>query len=88
MKKSVFKETINTKIWMKAAGIRAVKTMAQSLIAVIGAFLSFEISTASIGTVDWKVAISTSCLAAVLSILTSISGLPEVEEHGEEKEEV
>lgn len=81
MKKSVFNEKINTKIWMKAAGIRAVKTMAQSLIAVIGA-------STTLGTVDWKVAISTSCLAAVLSILTSISGLPEVEEHGEEKEEV
>lgn len=63
----------NTKSWLKAAGIRAVKTFAQTMIATIG-------TTAVIEAVDWKLVISASILAAFLSILTSIAGLPEVEE--------
>lgn len=60
------------KKWWKAAGIRAIKTVAQSAVAAIG-------TSALISSVDWKVALSTSALAGVLSILTSIGGLPEVE---------
>lgn len=61
-----------SKKWWKAAGIRAIKTVAQSAVAAIG-------TSALISSVDWKVVLSTSALAGVLSILTSIGGLPEVE---------
>lgn len=63
----------NTIRWFKAAGIRAIKTLAQTMIATIG-------TTAIMEQVDWKVVISASLLAAFLSILTSIAGLPEVED--------
>jgi len=63
----------NTSKWIKAAGIRALKTLAQTMIATIG-------TTAVMENVDWKVVISASLLAALLSLLTSIAGLPEVEE--------
>ena len=62
-----------TKKWIKAAGVRAVKTMAQTFIATIG-------SAAVLAAVDWKVVVSATVLAGVLSIATSIAGLPEVEE--------
>lgn len=57
--------------WLKAAGIRAVKTMAQTFIATIG-------SAAVLAAVDWKVVASATILAGILSIATSIAGLPEV----------
>jgi hypothetical protein len=63
----------NTISWIKAAGIRAIKTFAQTMIATIG-------TTAIMQDVDWAVVFSASALAALLSILTSIAGLPEVEE--------
>lgn len=63
----------NTKKWIKAAGVRAIKTLAQTMIATIG-------TTAVMEEVNWAVVISASVLAAFLSILTSIAGLPEVEE--------
>ena len=59
------------KNWLKAAGIRAVKTVAQTAIATIG-------TSAAIGEVDWLVVGSASLLAGVLSLLTSVAGLPEV----------
>ena len=62
----------NTTQWIKAAGIRALKTFAQTMIATIG-------TTAIMENVDWKVVISASALAALLSILTSVAGRPEVE---------
>ena len=58
--------------WMKAAGIRAVKTMAQNAVAMIPA-------AATIGAVDWKVVLGTAALAGVASMLTSLAGLPELE---------
>ena len=62
-----------TKTWIKAAAIRAVKTIAQTAIATIG-------SAALLSSVDWRVVLSASLLAGVLSVLTSIAGLPEVRE--------
>lgn len=61
------------KKWLKAAGIRAVKTVAQTAIAMIG-------TTTAFGDVDWLMVVSTSILAGILSLLTSISGLPEIKE--------
>ena len=63
----------NTISWIRAAGVRAIKTFAQTMIATIG-------TTAIIEAVDWKVVLSASLLAALLSVLTSVAGLPEVEE--------
>ena len=61
-----------SKKWLKAAGVRAVKTMAQTAVALIG-------TTLVISEVDWMTVASASVLAGLLSILTSIAGLPEVE---------
>ena len=61
----------NFKNWIKAAGVRAVKTIAQTAVATIG-------TSAVFSAVDWKFFISASILAGLLSILTSIAGLPEV----------
>ena len=57
--------------WLKAAVIRAVKTVSQTAVASIG-------TTAVLGDVEWKMVISTSVLSGILSILTSVAGLPEV----------
>lgn len=59
------------KSWLKAAGIRAVKTVAQTAVATIGA-------SAVLSEVDWLVVASASALAGVLSLLTSVAGLPEL----------
>lgn len=59
------------KKWLKAAGTRAVKTMAQSALALLPA-------AATITAVDWKVVIGTAALAGVASMLTSVAGLPEL----------
>ncbi len=72
LRNSVFKPSVSTQKWVKAAGIRAVKTMAQAAIAGIGA-------AAAMGQVDWKYVLSASALAGVLSMLMSITGIPEVE---------
>lgn len=75
MKNCVFNVSVDTKKWFKAAGVRAVKTMAQTAIGVIG-------SSALISTVDWKVVLSASVVEGVVSVLTSIAGIPEVESEG------
>lgn len=59
------------KTWFRAAGMRALKTVAQTAIATIG-------TSAVIGNVDWVMVVSASALAGLLSFLTSIAGLPEV----------
>ena len=66
-----------TKTWIKAAGVRAVKTAAQTAIAMIPAGVM-------ISEVSWVAVVSTAALAGVLSILTSVAGLPEISEESEE----
>lgn len=61
------------KIWWKAAGIRALKTMAQTAAATIG-------TSAVMTSVDWRMVISSAVLAGLLSVLTSVAGLPEVDD--------
>ena len=61
-----------TKKWLKAAGVRSVKTVAQTAIATIGA-------SAVLSAVDWPMVASAAALAGLLSLLTSVAGLPEVE---------
>lgn len=60
------------KMWAKAAGIRAIKTVAQTAVASIGV-------SATMGDVNWVAVASSAVLAGVLSLLTSLAGLPEVE---------
>lgn len=72
---------LTSKEWWKAAGIRAIKTVAQTAIATIG-------TTALISEVNWLVVLSASLLAGVLSLLTSIAGLPEVKTKSEKESEV
>ena len=60
-----------SKKWLKAAGVRAIKTVAQTMCATIG-------TSAMISDVNWVMVLSASALAGILSILTSIAGLPEV----------
>jgi hypothetical protein len=62
------------KKWIKAAGMRAIKTVAQTAVGIIGA-------SAIISEVDWKVVLSASLLAGITSLLTSIAGLPEIKEN-------
>ncbi|MDE7053160.1 MAG: holin [Lachnospiraceae bacterium] len=59
------------KKWLKAAGVRAIKTTAQAAIGGIGA-------ATALGGVDWTLAVSTAVLAGIVSVLTSVAGLPEV----------
>lgn len=71
-KNSVLKASVNTKEWAKKAAIRAVKTMAQTAVAVIG-------TSTVVAAVDWKIVVSSSVVSGVVSVLTSVAGIPEVE---------
>ncbi len=73
LKNCVLKPSVNTKKWMIAAGIRAIKTMAQTAVAVIG-------TAAVVSSVDWKLVVSSAVVAGVVSLLTSVAGIPEVKE--------
>lgn len=70
-KNCVFKPSVNTIEWFKAASVRAIKTMAQAAIGVIG-------SSVVVSSVDWKMVVSASVVAGVVSLLTSIAGIKEV----------
>ena len=69
----------NWKQWVKAAAVRAVKTVAQTAVATIG-------TSAVLGEVNWMMVGSASLLAGILSLLTSVAGLPEVSEGGDVNE--
>ena len=73
MKNSNFGKRILTSAWAKAAAIRALKTVAQTAAATIG-------TSAILSDVDWRVCLSAAVLAGILSLLTSVAGLPEVTE--------
>ena len=72
LKNCVLRVSVDTQKWAKAAGIRALKTMAQTAVAVIG-------TGAVISAVDWKMVVSSAIVAGVFSLLTSVAGIPEVE---------
>ena len=76
-KNCVFKPSVDTKKWIKASAVRAVKTMAQTAVATIG-------TSAVMGDVNWLMVASASALSGIISILTSVAGIPEVE--GKENE--
>ena len=70
-KNNVFNVSVDTKKWAKAAGVRAIKTVAQTFVASIG-------TAAVLGAVDWRVVISASVLSGIVSLATSVAGIPEV----------
>ena len=72
-KNCVFKVSVDTKKWMKSAGIRAVKTMAQTAVSIVAV-------GNTVATVDWKLAVSSAVVAGVVSLMTSVAGIPEVED--------
>lgn len=72
LKNCVLRVSVDTQKWAKAAGIRALKTMAQTAVAVIG-------TGAVISAVDWKMVVSSAIVAGVVSLLMSVAGIPEVE---------
>lgn len=62
-----------TKLWLKCAGVRAIKTMAQTFVATIG-------TSVVLTDVNWAMVVSASVLAGILSLATSVAGLPELEQ--------
>ena len=69
----------NFKSWIKSAGVRALKTFAQTFLAVIGT------GAVTLGDVNWVLVLSSAALAAILSLVTSLAGLPEVKETPKEE---
>lgn len=80
LKNCVFKPSVNTVTWAKAAAIRAVKTMAQAAAGMITV-------GAAVNEIDWLGVLSVSTVAGLVSVLTSIMGIPEVAEEVTESEE-
>lgn len=72
LKNCVFKVSVDTKEWMKKAAVRAIKTVAQTAVSVIG-------TSAAMGEVNWVMVVSSAALAGVVSVLTSVAGIPECE---------
>lgn len=76
-KNSVFNISVDTQKWIKASLVRAVKTVAQTAVGTIGA-------STMISEVSWQVVVSASLLSGIVSILTSVAGIPEVEVEDED----
>lgn len=72
-------KNLTSKVWWQNAGVRALKTVAQTMVATIG-------TAAVLESVDWRMAISAAVLAGVLSLLTSLAGLPETDAANTEAE--
>ncbi len=70
-KNSVFKKSVNTRKWCKAAAVRAIKSASQAVLATIG-------TSAYIGAVNWQAVGSVAIMTIVISILTNLAGIPEV----------
>ena len=70
-KNCVFSASVDTKKWLKAAGVRAIKTVAETAIATIG-------TSSYLGEVNWMMVASASALAGILSVLISVAGIPEI----------
>lgn len=64
-------KNVEFKVWVRAAGVRAIKTVAQTFVATIG-------TAAVLNAVDWKMVVSASILSGILSLATSVAGLPEL----------
>lgn len=77
-KNCVFKPSVNTVKWLKSAGVRALKTMAQTAVAMVTV-------GQSVTEIDWIHIASVSVVAGIISLLTSVGGIPEVEEEVEEE---
>ena len=75
-KNCVIKDSVNTRKWMVNAGIRAVKTMAQTAVAVMG-------TSTVLSAIDWRMVLSSAIVAGIVSILTSVAGLPDAPCEGE-----
>ena len=75
-KNCVFKDSVNTRKWMVNAGIQAVKTMAQTAVAVMG-------TSTVLSAIDWRMVLSSAIVAGIVGILTSVAGLPEAPCEGE-----
>lgn len=71
-KNNVFNVSVDTKKWFEKAIVRALKTIAQTAVATIG-------TSVAMGDVNWVLVLSSSALAGIVSLLTSIAGIPEVE---------
>lgn len=79
-KNCVFKNSVDTRKWMVNAGIRAVKTMAQTAVAVMG-------TSTVLSAIDWRMVLSSAVMAGIVSLLTSVAGLPEAPCEGISSEE-
>ena len=79
-KNCVFKNSVDTSKWMVNAGIRAVKTMAQTAVAVMG-------TSTVLSAIDWRMVLSSAVVAGIVSLLTSVAGLPEAPCEGISSEE-
>lgn len=79
-KNCVFKNSVDTRKWMVNAGIRAVKTMAQTAVAVLG-------TSTVLSAIDWRMVLSSAVVAGIVSLLTSVAGLPEAPCEGISSEE-
>lgn len=73
LKNCALKPSVNTQKWTKAASVRAVKTVAQTAVAVIG-------TGAVVSEVNWQMVVSSAIVAGIVSLLTSVAGIPEVSE--------
>lgn len=79
-KNCVFKNSVDTRKWMVNASIRAVKTMAQTAVAVMG-------TSTVLSAIDWRMVLSSAVVAGIVSLLTSVAGLPEAPCEGISSEE-